>query len=254
MMGISIVLDQEQCQMKAKSENVETQQPRQLLKAFQHPLNIVKRSINIKKAFGLCLLSICVTNVSAFQSKEPEVQPKPQSYSVDTSDFYVPSEEYNIAYGLAPTDKDQKISVLEAFHGEFRILGSKEYTDDVQAKFSPIDYAVTRGIFTRPDIASQISIKQYDRYLNWQMARPPLPPQIATQLVSNMHIIPANPQVAEEIKKVQRGDLVQLSGDLVQINDKDLVWKSALDWTGVGDGACKLIRVDSIQWIEKQNI
>jgi len=86
------------------------------------------------------------------------------------------------------------------------------------------------------------------------MARPPIPPQYATQLVSNMHIIPANPEIAKEIKKVKRGDLIRLKGELVQVNDKNLVWKSALDWNGVGDGACKLIRVSSIQWIEKQNI
>jgi len=161
---------------------------------------------------------------------------------------------FNIAHGLAPVDQHQKISVLEPFDGEFRILGSKEYQNDEQAKFSPIDYAVTRGLFTEPEIARQISINQYDRFLNWKMARPPVPASLATQLVSNMHIIPGNPEIAKQIKKVKRGDLIRLTGDLVQINDKDLVWKSALDWNGVGDGACKLIRVDSIQWLEKQNI
>ena len=86
------------------------------------------------------------------------------------------------------------------------------------------------------------------------MAKPPIPAKYATQLVSNMHIIPANPEIALQIKKVKRGDLVRLTGDLVQVNDKDLVWKSALDWNGVGDGACKLIRVDSIQWLENQKL
>lgn len=164
------------------------------------------------------------------------------------------STEFNIANGLAPVSQDQKISVLQPFSGEFRILGSKEYKDDAQARFSPIDYAVTRGIFTEPEIARQISINQYDRFLNWKMARPPIPPKLATQLVSNMHIIPANPEIAKAIKQVKRGDLVRIKGDLVQVNAKDLVWKSALDWNGVGDGACKLIRVDSIQWVEKRNI
>ena len=79
--------------------------------------------------------------------------------------------EFNIANGLAPVLKDQKISLLEPFSGEFRILGSKQYHDDEQAKYSPIDYAVTRGLFTDPEIARQISINQYDRYLNWKMAK-----------------------------------------------------------------------------------
>ena len=33
--------------------------------------------------------------------------------------------EYNIAKGLSPQVKDQSISVLQPFYGNFRILGSK---------------------------------------------------------------------------------------------------------------------------------
>ncbi len=44
--------------------------------------------------------------------------------------------DYNIAKGLAPTSKDQSISVLKPFKGDFRILGSKMYSDDAQAKLS----------------------------------------------------------------------------------------------------------------------
>ena len=194
-----------------------------------------------KKLIYAGLLAFSTFQVHAFQSTTSE-----QKVATNPA--------FNIANGLAPTEQQQKISVLEPFRGEFRILGSKEYLDDEQAKFSPIDYAVTRGLFTHPEIARQISINQYDRYLNWQMAKPPIPAQYATQLVSNMHIIPANPEIAKEIKKVKRGDLVRLTGDLVQVNDKNLVWKSALDWNGVGDGACKLIRVDSIKWLENQKL
>lgn len=55
------------------------------------------------------------------------------------------SVDHNVAKGLPPMAKDQSISVLQPFKGDFRILGSKIYTDDEQAKFSPIDYAVSWG-------------------------------------------------------------------------------------------------------------
>ncbi|MBF6865534.1 hypothetical protein HN302_20335, partial [Acinetobacter baumannii] len=42
------------------------------------------------------------------------------------------------------------------------------YHNDEQAKFSPIDYAVSWGLFAQPEIARHISVKQYDRYLNWK--------------------------------------------------------------------------------------
>lgn len=170
------------------------------------------------------------------------------------SAFASTSSEYNIANGLLPVEKDQSISVLQPFQGNFRILGSKIYHNDEQAKFSPIDYAVSWGLFAQPEIARHISVKQYDRYLNWKIAKLPVPAEQAMQMVSNMHIIPANPEIAQQIKQVKRGDLVYLKGDLVEIKDKDLVWKSSLTPTDTGDGACELFRVQSIYWVEKQNI
>lgn len=170
------------------------------------------------------------------------------------SAFASTSSEYNIANGLLPVEKDQSISVLQPFQGNFRILGSKIYHNDEQAKFSPIDYAVSWGLFAQPEIARHISVKQYDRYLNWKIAKLPVPAEQAMQMVSNMHIIPANPEIAQQIKQVKRGDLVYLKGDLVEIKDKDLVWKSSLTPTDTGDGACELFRVQSIHWVEKQKL
>ena len=161
------------------------------------------------------------------------------------------STAYNIAKGLEPVESTQSIAPLKDFKGDFRILGSKIYTDDEQAKFSPIDYAVSWGLFAQPEIASQIYVRQYDRFLNWKMDKIPVPKELAVQMVSNMHIIPANPEIAKEIKQVKRGDLVRLKGELVEIKDKDLVWTSSLSPTDTGDGACEVFRVSSIQWIEK---
>ncbi|OTG63692.1 hypothetical protein B9T29_03010 [Acinetobacter sp. ANC 3903] len=161
------------------------------------------------------------------------------------------SVDHNISKGLAPLSKDQSIKKLQSFKGDFRILGSKIYTSDEQAKFSPIDYAVSWGLFAEPEIARHISVNQYDRFLNWKIDRLPVPAEQAMQMVSNMHIIPANPQIAKQIKHVKRGDLVRLKGELVEIKDKNLVWTSSLTPTDTGDGACELFRVSSIEWIER---
>ncbi len=161
------------------------------------------------------------------------------------------SIEYNIAKGLPPIAKDQSIAVLKPFQGEFRILGTKGYQLDEQAKFSPVDFAVSWGYMAAPDIAKQIQVRQYDRYLNWQIKKLPIAPEQAIQMVSNMHIIPASPDIAVQIQRVKPGDFVRLKGELVEIKDKNLVWRSSLSNTDVGDGACELFRVKSVQWLEK---
>ncbi|WOE31123.1 MULTISPECIES: hypothetical protein [unclassified Acinetobacter] len=164
------------------------------------------------------------------------------------------SSDYNIAKGLTPVAQGQSIRELKPFNGNFRILSTKIYTDDEQAKFSPIDYAVSSGLFAQPQIAKQIHVKQYDRYLNWKMDYVPVPTQQALEMVSNMHIIPANPEIAKQITQVQRGDLVHLTGSLVEVKDRDLVWTSSLNPADTGDGACEVFKVESIQWLEKKQL
>ncbi|MDR9777767.1 hypothetical protein RJJ65_35115, partial [Rhizobium hidalgonense] len=75
-------------------------------------------------------------------------------------------------------------------------------------------------------------------------------PKQAMQLVSNIHIIPANPRIAAALKRVKQGDLVQLNGDLVEVDDHGWKWTSSLSRNDVGDGACELLRVQSIQWVK----
>ncbi len=159
--------------------------------------------------------------------------------------------EDNIAKGLPPVE-GQSIAVLRPFDGEFRILGYKNYRNDEQAKFSPVDFAVSWGMFAHPKIASTISVKQYNRYLKWSIPYLPVPAKQAMEMVSNFHIIPANPDIAKQIKQVKRGDLVRLNGDLVEIRDHNLVWRSSLTTDDVGDGACEVFRVSSITWLEQQ--
>ncbi len=126
------------------------------------------------------------------------------------------------------------------------------YSDDARAKFSPIDYAVSWGLFAEPEIARHITVNQYDRYLNWKIDRFPVPAEQAMQLVSNMpHIIPANPEIAKQIKHVKRGDLVRLKESWLKLKTKISNWTSSLTPTDTGDGACEVFSVSSIQWIER---
>ncbi len=155
-----------------------------------------------------------------------------------------------IARGLAPA-KNQRLTVLQPYHGEFRILGRKDYQADQEAKFSPMDFAVSEGVLASKHYYPLIGVKQDNRYLTWNMQYLPLPAKKAMELVSNIHIIPANPQIASLLATVKQGDLVRLRGDLVEVDDNGWTWKSSLSRDDVGDGACEILRVASIEWIEK---
>ncbi len=156
---------------------------------------------------------------------------------------------FNVAQGLAPA-QNQHVKVLEQFAGQFRILGRKDYNNDREAQFSPVDFAVSEGILASKHYYPLIGIQQSNRYLTWRMNTLPLPPKKAMQLVSNIHIIPASPAIAAQLNTVKQGDLVQLHGDLVEIDDHGWKWTSSLSRDDVGDGACEILRVQAIRWIQ----
>lgn len=157
---------------------------------------------------------------------------------------------FNVAQGLG-AGRNQQVQHLQGFAGEFRVLGRKDYRSDREAQFSPVDFAVSEGVLASRAYYPLIGVRQDNRYLTWTMKSLPLPPQKAMQLVSNIHIIPANPTVAGQLAQVRTGDLLQLQGDLVQINDHGWIWRSSLSRVDVGDGACEILRVHAIKWVEK---
>ncbi len=155
-----------------------------------------------------------------------------------------------VARGLPPA-KNQSVSVLKQYSGEFRILGRKDYQADPEAKFSPVDFAVSEGVLASKYYYPLIGVKLDNRFLTWNMRYLPIPADKAKTLVSNIHIIPANPNIAALLKSVKEGDLVRMKGELVEVDDNGWTWRSSLVRDDVGEGACELMRVESIEWVEK---
>jgi len=63
-----------------------------------------------------------------------------------------------------------------------------------------------------------------------------------------MHMVPANEQVAHQLKSVRRGHVVRLAGYLIEARGTDgWRWKSSLTRTDTGSGACELIWVERLE-------
>ena len=59
-----------------------------------------------------------------------------------------------------------------------------------------------------------------------------------------MHMIPSSNQIARALKRVRRGQVVQLSGYLVKIEAPDgWQWRSSLSRKDTGNGSCEVIYV-----------
>lgn len=144
-----------------------------------------------------------------------------------------------------------QIKELEPYSGEFRILSREDYSSGTEAQFSPMDFAVGWGDMAKPNIYSQIEISQGNRWYHWYIDHePPIPLHEIETHSANMHIVPANGEVAKALKKVKPDDMVYLQGALVEIQmDNGWQWRSSLSRDDTGAGACELMRVDQVRWL-----
>ena len=69
---------------------------------------------------------------------------------------------------------------------------------------------------------------------------------------ANMHMMPANDGVRAELARVREGDLVRISGYLVDISGpEDFTWKSSTVRSDTGRGSCELILVENIEIVRE---
>ena len=72
--------------------------------------------------------------------------------------------------------------------------------------------------------------------------------------ITNNHLIPANSRIHDLIKKISRGDFVQLTGYLVNVNWENGIYyyslESSLSREDSGNGACEVLLVEDVKWIK----
>ncbi|MBQ9198923.1 MAG: zinc ribbon domain-containing protein [Lachnospiraceae bacterium] len=73
--------------------------------------------------------------------------------------------------------------------------------------------------------------------------------------LSNNHLIPADKSVKRKIKKIKKGDHIKITGYLVNVDaenerGKTYFWNSSTTRYDTGDGACEVIYVTDIVWID----
>lgn len=161
-----------------------------------------------------------------------------------------PSSSGDLAAGSLSVE-GHSVTALEAFSIEARVLGREDYRLDRGARLSPTDLALGWGPMADPAVSEQIEIRQRNRWYYWRVDELPIPRRDIERHSANMHMIPANPEVARVLGEVRAGQMIRLSGQLVRIDGADgFRWVSSLSREDTGDGACELIWVEQLQIID----
>ena len=142
-----------------------------------------------------------------------------------------------------------KITELADFQIKAKVLSKKDYTFGREADLSPTDLALGWGNMSDERILDHISISQSSRFYRWQVQSFPIPRREIETSSANMHMIPASDEVYSVLKEIRNGDIIELSGSLVNVADDNdgWRWKSSQTRNDTGNGACELIWVESLK-------
>jgi hypothetical protein len=133
-----------------------------------------------------------------------------------------------------------------------RLLSKKKYYKGQEAKTIPWDFALGWGVMSNPNTLQDLKIKQTLRFYLYSWGPGYTTPQTEIRDNSaNCHLIPANKNLLNVIKKIRKGNTLRISGMLVDVSfegKRPYVWKTSLVRNDDGAGACETVYVKSIVW------
>lgn len=142
-----------------------------------------------------------------------------------------------------------QLTELASFNITAKVLAKKNYSFDRGAQLSPTDLALGWGRMSDETVLEQIKISQSGRFYFWRVDAFPIPQREIETHSANMHVIPENISVKHALGKVRPGDIVEMSGSLVNVlsTDNQWRWRSSLTREDTGGGACELIWVKNLR-------
>jgi hypothetical protein len=164
-------------------------------------------------------------------------------------------EQTEIASDASEVARDGfRLKPLARFSADARILHRRSYRYDAGAQLVPVDLAIGWGPMSDQAVLDRLTISQSMRFYFYEYRLPP--PIAQNEIIShstNVHIIPATPELKKRAEALRAGVLVHLSGELVEANGPGIgTWRSSLSRTDSGRGACELLLLESLETIDPE--
>lgn len=142
---------------------------------------------------------------------------------------------------------DYLITPLADFTLQAKVLSKENYWLDRESDLAPTDLALGWQQMSDESVLANIAIRQSGRWYRWRVEQFPIPRREIETQSANMHIVPADENVATMLDRVKPGQIINLEGQLIKVKSNDgWHWQSSLSREDTGKGACELIYVTAL--------
>ncbi len=130
-----------------------------------------------------------------------------------------------------------------------RVLGREGYRFDRLADLVPEDLALGWGPMSDNRVLAAFDISQSARFYTWRPhAALPIPRDAVISHSANTHVIPADERIEKQLARLRVGQVVHLTGTLVDATRDDGAWiRTSMTRTDSGAGACEVMLVESVE-------
>lgn len=158
--------------------------------------------------------------------------------------------QLDVSPAMPPFQLDRhRITPRAGFAVEATVLGIERYRFGREAEVSPLDLALGWGPMADPAVYRALDISQSGRWYHyrWGPEGSPVPLETIIATSSNMHMIPATPEVAKRLAGLEKDRRIRLQGWLVDVETTEgYRWSTSLRRDDSGDGACEIVYVCEI--------
>jgi hypothetical protein len=157
-------------------------------------------------------------------------------------------QQTNVANGAIVHMGRWTLTVRATYRLTARVLGREPYHFDSLSDLVPEDLALGWGPMSDSRVLKTLEISQGNRFYYW---RPTTATTIARDSIiansANTHVIPQNSSIAHQLERLRPGEVVTLSGELVDGVRNDGRWiKTSLVRNDTGAGACEIMLVTEV--------
>jgi hypothetical protein len=136
------------------------------------------------------------------------------------------------------------------FNATVRILHREDYFAGPLAKLVPTDFAVGWGPMSDSAVLANIEISQGNRFYFWRTENWPIGRADIETHSANWHVIPEDAEVSGVLGRLRAGSVVELRGQLVDIEGGEGGMRTSLSRGDTGAGACEILLAESARITE----
>ena len=136
-----------------------------------------------------------------------------------------------------------------AYNITARILSREDYHFDALSELVPEDLALGWGPMSDNAVLAHFEITQGARFYTWEPRGPlPVGRDVVISHSANTHLIPADRDVRARLARLRVGQVVHLSGTLVDAKrDDGAYFSTSLTREDSGAGACEVLLVEQAE-------